>query len=206
MTKKQIKAMQDIISDLQYRRDASIDAQNEKRAEKNEPPLPREIVGEQKTPTGYMVLDGCVGVYYHEPVAELPHDDKYDRADDILRREISDQLENGDYCLVSFPFSGDIKASKIREILKQYGESIKLDRGRTVIDLQAKTERGETLESRFNVLYVRRAVEALGGSVRLYIGKHRVKAQPYPFLIVVQEDTDFNLDRGTYAIVMPMRR
>lgn len=205
MTKKQIKAMQDIIADLQYRKDAGIAIQNEDRAAKNKPPLPRQIVGEQKTPTGYMVLDGYVGVFYHEPVAELPHAEEYELADDPLRREIDDQLTNGDYYLVSAPFSGDVKASKIRDLLKQYAETIKLDKGRSLIYLTADTGNDHIIESCFNALYVRRAVEALGGTVCLYIGKHRRKSQPYPFLIVAQEGSNFNLDCGTYAIVMPVR-
>lgn len=205
-TKKQIKAMQDIIADLQYRKDASLAAQNEERAEKNEPPLPRQIFGEQKTPTGYMVLDGYVGVYYHESVAELPHADEYELTDDILRREIADQLDNGDYYLVSAPFDGTVRASKIRELLKEHSQSSKLDKGRAFVDLQAKTECETTIESRFNALYVRRAVEALGGTVHLYIGKHRVRSQPYPFLIVTPDENGFNPDNTSYALVMPIRK
>lgn len=206
MNKKQTKALQDIAANLQYRKDAQLALEHEARAEKNEPPLPRHICGEQKTPTGYAVLDGYVGVYYHHPAAGLPHDDDYDEPADMLRREIEDQLENGGYYLVREPFGAEVSSSRIRDLLKEHSTSLLIEKGRKEICLTAYNEYGHEIKSRFNSIYVRRAVEAVGGKVCLYIGKHRTKRQPCPFLIVKQASDPFDLDHGIYAIVMPLNR
>lgn len=206
MTKKQIKALQDIAADLQCKKDSQLAFENDARAEKNKPPLPRRVYGEKKTPTGYTVIDGYVGVYYHESAPDVPQDEEYDDSTDWLRHEIEEQLYNGDYCIVTAPFFGTVRASQIRPLLKEYTmEETALGTKRKLIELRSDLN-DRPMVSSFNPTYVRRAVEAVGGTVRLFIGQHRRKKQPYPFLIVVPDNGSFNLDNGVYAIVMPIVR
>ena len=201
VTKKQIKALKDIIANRQYAVNNERAAVNEERKKKILPPLEPYVCGETKTPTGYQVTDGYAGVYYRDSIPELPHDDS-DESSDLVRNLIS---EDGDYLLVTAPFGGVISSSKIRQELKANSQSMLFDKLK-LIQLRAQDSTGREIKGTFNSKYVQRAVEAVGGNVRLYIGFSKVRPMPAPYLIVEPDDGYYDLDVGKvgiHAIVMP---
>lgn len=209
MTKKQTNALLDIISNYQFLRDHKTNALNENR-DADEPPVPHHFCGEIVTPSGCMVTDGYVGVFYPSPVPGLPHDEDYRQEDNMVRRIFTEEVEYGNYSLVSSPFPGEISTSEIRKLLKEHSVSDPKDPffRRQRITLAASDENGSSVEGDFNSLFVRRAVEAVGSGVRLYIGSrpNNPKTNRMFLLVVPKGSNSFDPDWGVHAIVMPLRR
>ena len=206
-TKKQINALLEIIREAQYREDSKARMKN-KAADKNGIAVPLRC-GVQKLPNGnFMVTDGYVAVIFDEEIPELPRHERFESDDMILRLFQSEY--DGYYFLVQNPFSGDIQASKIRGLLRDNSEGrpdmISSGVKNKTIDLYAVDERQNEFKGRYKSVNVRRAVEALGGTPRLYIGFHdfRKGRQPYPYLMV-EPDGMWKLDEGFHALVMPIR-
>ena len=192
-TKKQLTAMLEVIATGQRIKDHKWEAENERRKKRSQPPLPRPVWGERKTPTGCMITDGYAGLCYAEPIPELPHEGEYEQDHTLIRGLIEKEFTHGNYALVSSPFAGTIRASGIRELLRTYAYQRENDSGRTRIELRSG-ENGAS--ANFDALYVRRAVEAMGGTVRLYIGSSST-SNGGNYLLLTPDDGD--------GIVLPIR-
>ena len=155
------------------------------------------------------MTDGFVAVLYNEDIVCLPHDETFD-AGSIIPDLFQQQVE-GNYYLVAEPFNGHVKMTEIRKLLRENAIAYK---NRNVICLRTTMPDGNEIQSFFDVLNVRRAVEAVGGKPRLYIGYGKPKSggqigttyrQPMPYLLVEPEDGRFNPENGYHALVMPVR-
>lgn len=176
MTKKQIKAMENLIA-MSY-------TMNNKR---NVP------VGECESKKGYEIMSDCMGVIYSESVPELIKDKRKNTyIYDLIHRE----LEHGNYQAVDFPFNGTaIQPSKIGKIIS--GHVIQDGKQHGAIDLSAKE-----MDARYNSKYVRWAIDMCGKDVTCYLGY--TNHAKYPCLYV--NSGTMNLDEGIHVIVMPMRK
>lgn len=203
MTKRQIDAMRRLIAERQTLKNHNIDMENEGKPKKKQLSYP--TCGVQKTPTGYQLVSLAVGLCISDPIPELPEDDEPDQYN-YIHRELADQIEHGDYYMVEQPFCGTVKPSHLTDTLREYEKCIRMEQGRRLIHLSAMGSNGNEIDGWFNTKYVRWAAEAVGGTVRFYIGRHMKKRQPLPFLIVTPDTNNcWDLSEGIHALVMPVR-
>ena len=203
-TKKQVSALKEIIASAQSQADAKTFERN-KFADKTVYSPHRH--GVQQFSNGvFLVTDGFVAVAFPDDHPMLPKDENYE-AGETMFRFFSDQIE-GNYFLVREPFHGDVKMTGFRKQLKEHSVLSQSNK-RDLILFQTETAGGHQIESFFDIVNVRRAVEAVGGKPRLYIGYGKQRgtySQKYPYLLVETNESDsFDLDSGYRAIVMPVR-
>ena len=202
-TKKQIAALNEIISNAQA-------IANGRASRLGSSDSHVHLHGVQKNPQGgFIVTDGFVAVLYNEDIVCLPHDEDFDAG--TLIPDLFKEQVDGDYYIVQEPFDGQVKMTEIRRLLRD--NSLEHN-NRNVICLRTVTDENKAIQSFFDILNVRRAVEAVGGKPILYIGYGRPKSggrigttyrQPIPYLLVEPEGSSFSLEDGYHAMVMPVR-
>jgi len=156
MTKKQIKAMENLIA-MSY-------VANNKR---NVP------VGECESKNGYEIMSGYMGVIYPESIPELIKDK---RKNIVIYDLIHRELEHGNYQAVNYPFNGiEIQTSKIGKFISDH--VIQDGKQRGAIDLSARG-----MNARYNSKYVKWAIEMCGKDAACYLGF--TDHEKYPYLYV----------------------
>ena len=151
---------------------------------------------------GFVATDGCVIVSYREDIPELPRSNSVASGNKALDI-VMEQIENGSYYLVQTPFNGVVCSSAFRGQLKEhripyYGrDNLKY----LLIHFCSETPNGHEISGCYDARNVRRAVEAVGGKPRIYIGFPKVRKHPFPFLLVESDEPEKAENR---AVVYPV--
>ena len=184
----------------------------------------KERALEKTDGTIYQCSCGFMGVIYHEPIPEeenwrrfLKQDDgkpaPYEVDDLPIRDMIVKEIREGDYSLVTGPFPGEVKPSKLNAWIRENtipnpnilpNASDKKQSGK-VLELTADRTDGERYASLFNPRFVRLAAEAVGGHPRFYLGT-TWKERSYQCLLVDSGPGILDPEANNIAIVMPVAR
>lgn len=172
----------------------------------------------------FQCANNCMGVIYHEPIPEednwrrfLKQDDgkpaPYEVDDLPIRDMIVKEIREGDYRLVTGPFPGEVKPSKLNAWIRENAipnpssltHTLAGKRSGKVLELTADGLDGTQYASLFNPRYVRLAAEAVGGQPRLYLSTSW-KERPYQFLLVDSGPEILCPETNNIAIVLPVAR
>lgn len=195
MTKKQIAALQRMIdreaSRIEWKK------QNRKRGD----PAVEETAGVHPSHEKYIVTDGYVAVIFSEKPAELPEAERMDSLYDMMRNDIHNQDCFNDHFLALTVTAAHISEWKQQAKLWKAGKTHKT--GAVPVKLIAQKPDGGTVEGFYDPRYLVDAVEAIGPSAMLYIGRYS-RNSPFCSLLVYPknwiEDSDSKV-----GYVLPLR-
>lgn len=195
MTKKQIAALQRMID-----REASrIEWKKQNRKEGD--PAVEETAGVHPSHEKYIVTDGYVAVIFPEKPAELPEAKRMDSLYDMMRNDIHNHDCFNDHFLALTVTAAHISEWKQQAKLWKAGKTHKT--GAVPVKLIAQKPDGGTVEGFYDPRYLVDAVEAIGPSAMLYIGRYS-RSSPFCSVLVHpknwMEDTTPNI-----GYVLPLR-
>lgn len=191
MTKKQTAALQRIID-----REAS-HIEWEKQNRKEGDPAVEKTAGVHPSYDQHIVTDGCVAVIFHEKPEGLPDARRMDRLFDVIRNDI----DGYDHFLALTVTSAHISEWKKQAKPWKAGKTHKT--GAVPVKFTAQKPDGGTVEGSYDPRYLLDAVEAIGPSAMLYIGKYS-EYSPLCSLLVYPKNW---MEDSNHAVgyVLPLR-
>jgi len=171
MTKKQSAALQRIID----RETSRIEWKKQNRKEGD--PAVEETVGAHPSHEKYVVTDGYVAVIFPKKPEELPEAERNDSLYDLVRNDITGY----DHFLALTVTAAHISEWKKQAKPWKAGKTHKT--GAVPVKLSAQTPSGGTVEGFYDPCYLVDAVEAIGPSAMIYVGKYS-RHSPFCSLLV----------------------
>lgn len=181
MTKKQIAALDRIISREQFRKRDSHDSYN---------------YGIHPSNDVFAVTDGCVCVILQENIEDFRMADRCNFFEDIVQED----LETGTHSLSDTK----IDAAAWKKAARSYNR--KVDKG-LAVEVHAVDNSGNEVWGEFDPQLILDAVEVVGAGAMLYLGYGCPKGQKrrHPTLLVLPKDWMDGSSTNPYAYVLPLK-
>ncbi len=181
MTKKQIKALQNIIARENARH-------------------PVEITGGiHPSMENFCITDGRMIIMFHQKPEGFPDGSRLDDFDKIMKRN----LEYGNH-IFALTATADL-VSEWKKLIKPWNRGMTPKNGAVPVEITAKHDNGSVEFGRYDPRLLVDAVETVGPNALVYIGKDKRFSTHFPTLLIFPKNWVDTGNSDIAALVLPRR-